>query len=147
MRVGEAAAGVVLAAVGVYAASTASGFPRLAGGYPGPGLFPQILGLFLVACGIAVLWGARNPSAGTGGEYEPKELLHAAEAAAAVVVYMAVVNRLGFVPTVGFLLTLLMARLGVRLARAIPISLGLAVSLYLLFGRLLRVPLPPGLLG
>lgn len=147
MRVGEAAAGVVLAAVGAYVASTASAFPRLAGGYPGPGLFPQILGLLLVACGIAVLWGARSPSPAARGGYEPKGLLHAAEAAGTVVVYIAVVNRLGFVPTVGFLMAFLMARLGVRLARAIPISLGLAVSLYLLFGRLLRVPLPPGLLG
>ncbi|MDR7409631.1 MAG: tripartite tricarboxylate transporter TctB family protein [Armatimonadota bacterium] len=147
MRLGEAAAGVVLAAAGVYAAAAGSAFPRLAGGYPGPGLFPQILGLLLVACGIAVVWGARGPTAEAGRGYERRGLLHAAEAVVAVVVYIAVVNRLGFVPTVGILLTLLMARLGVSLARAVPVAFGLAVGLYLLFGRILRVPLPPGLLG
>ncbi|MFN3286570.1 MAG: tripartite tricarboxylate transporter TctB family protein [bacterium] len=147
MRLGEVAAGVALAAVGVYAAIAASKFPRLAEGYPGPGLFPQILGLLLGACGIAVLWAARRPSPEARHGYEPNELLHAAEAAGMVVVYMAVVNRLGFVPTVGALLTLLMARLGVGLARAIPVGFGLAVGLYVLFGRLLRVPLPPGPLG
>ena len=147
MRLGEAAAGVALAAVGVYAATAASAFPRLAGGYPGPGLFPQILGLLLLVCGVAVLWGARGSSVEPGRGYEPRELLHAAEAAGTVVVYMAVVNRFGFVPTVGILLAFLMARLGVRLARAIPLGFGLAVGLYVLFGRLLRVALPPGPLG
>lgn len=147
MRLGEAAAGVALAAVGAYAAATACAFPRLAGGYPGPGLFPQILGLLLVACGVALLWGARGRSVEPSRPYEPTGLVHAVEAVATVVVYMAVVNRLGFVPTMGVLLAVLMGRLGVGLARAIPLGFGVALAVYLLFGRLLRVPLPPGPLG
>jgi hypothetical protein len=63
-----------------------------------------------------------------------------------VVGYIAVVERLGFLLSAALFLFLLMWRLRVGPFRALPIAAGLSVLVHLLFAKLLRVPLPPGLL-
>jgi hypothetical protein len=65
----------------------------------------------------------------------------------AVGVYVVASPRLGFLVTSALVLTGLMARLGAGLGRSLLLGPALAGALYLLFGKVLRVPLPPGLLG
>jgi putative tricarboxylic transport membrane protein len=57
-------AGLALA-LGLAALGLSQGLPRLEGGYPGPSLFPQILGAILTASGLTLLVrksGTRTPA-------------------------------------------------------------------------------------
>jgi putative tricarboxylic transport membrane protein len=61
--------------------------------------------------------------------------------------YILVVDFLGFIPTATLLLFLLMCWLHARVITAAAVAILLALGIYLLFARLLLVPLPRGVLG
>ncbi|MDR7400986.1 MAG: tripartite tricarboxylate transporter TctB family protein [Armatimonadota bacterium] len=146
----DALAGVVLALLGSYVFVAARSFPRMAGQYPGPGLFPQLLGALLVIAGVALVVGsvaggrARVRRALLGGSR--RERLSALLVVAAVIFYIVAVTRLGFAVVSVLILSGLMAALGVRVRWSVLIGVGTTVVLYVLFARLLRVPLPEGIL-
>ena len=73
--------------------------------------------------------------------------VHFVEVVAAVVIYIVLVEPLGFVLTAGGILFLLLARLGTRTWASALITALLVPAVYLVFAWLLRVPLPHGLLG
>jgi len=147
----DALAGVLLALLGSYVFLAARTFPNLSGGYPGPGLFPQLLGILLAFSGAGLV--LNSLLAGTLFRGAPvvkassREVIGALFVVLAVVVYILLVERLGFVPLTFLILAGLMVRLGVPGRWSVAVGAALTVLLYLLFARLLRVPLPGGLLG
>ncbi|AFV77203.1 hypothetical protein Theos_2211 (plasmid) [Thermus oshimai JL-2] len=65
---GWEAFGALLALVlGGAALVLARGLPQMEGGYPGPALFPSLLGGILVASSLGLLWAGRPWSRGGGG--------------------------------------------------------------------------------
>ncbi len=146
----DAVAGVLLALLGSYVFLAARTFPNLPGGYPGPGLFPQLLGVILALSGVGLL--AHGALTGALLRRVPlvrasrKEKAGALLVILAVVLYILLVDRLGFVPLAFLILAGLMLALGVSARWSIGLGVALTVLLYLLFGRLLHVPLPGGLL-
>jgi putative tricarboxylic transport membrane protein len=133
------------------------GFPQLPGGQPGPALFPGIVaGLFVLFGGILVVrWFAQRRS-GDGGLVDETEQperpttkawLTALSMCAAVVVYLLVVDLLGFTVTMSVLLFALMKLLGTRTLVAAIAAVTTAVVLMLLFQMVLLVPLPTGIVG
>ncbi len=147
MNLGEAAAGLLLLALGAYVSATASRFPHLAAGYPGPGLFPQVLGALLAVQGAALVVAGLRDGGPRGFPWTRGDLFNGLLVVLAVVLYAVASPRLGFLVTSAVVLTGLMARLGAGLGRSLVLGPALAGALYLLFGKVLRVPLPPGLLG
>lgn len=155
---GELAAAGVAILVGAAAVVKASSFPRV-GGLLGPALFPIIIGAGLVLSGAALavqaLTRARAVEAHGGGESREKApgeskgrivVLPRLIAVVATVVYMVIVDRAGFLVSATFIMLALMLLMGVRFRVALPVSVGTAVAIYLLFARLLLVPLPGGIL-
>jgi 4-amino-4-deoxy-L-arabinose transferase-like glycosyltransferase len=65
---------------------------------------------------------------------------------AAVLFYLVAVHRLGFIVVSVLILSGLMTALGVRVRWSVLIGIGATVALYVLFARVLRVPLPEGIL-
>jgi putative tricarboxylic transport membrane protein len=65
---------------------------------------------------------------------------------ALLVFYVAVVDRLGFVPTAALIIAVTALALGARLFAALALAVVTAPLAHLLFLKLLRVPLAPGLL-
>lgn len=122
-------------------------FPRMADGWPGPGLFPRILGVLLVLFGGVVMVEAFRPHESQEVSYQPANILKAGLVLVSVAIYVAVAQKLGFLPTATLLLLGLMLMLNVRLRVALPASVAVAVLCLLLFEKVLRVPLPPGILG
>jgi putative tricarboxylic transport membrane protein len=61
--------------------------------------------------------------------------------------YMAFSNWLGFLVTSALLLFLMMVKLRVTYFRSIVIAILITLFVNLMFAKILRVPLPPGLLG
>lgn len=135
----------VLLGVAVYLGSL--NFPHMADGWPGPGLFPRILGVLLALFGAVVVVEAFRPHESRELSYQPANIVKAGLVLVSVAIYVAVVQRLGFLPTATLLLVGLMLMLNVRLRVALPASVAVALLCVLLFEKVLRVPLPPGILG
>src|SRR5687767_1156777 len=151
MRLNDALFGAGFVLVGAVVLVTTLRFPRLDGGAPGPGLFPQVVAVLMIVAGSALAWSAR-----------PRRSLHAPALTAAapglgargvintLMVFAAIIAFIVVTPTLGFLLTAtailfgLMWQLGTRPARAALAAVGLTLFVYVLFGKLLRVPLPLG---
>ncbi|MDQ7844564.1 MAG: tripartite tricarboxylate transporter TctB family protein [Armatimonadota bacterium] len=144
----DALAGVLLALLGSYVLLVARTFPNLSGGYPGPGLFPQLLGVLLALAGGGLVLNSLL----TGTLFRRPALVSAPRRDAvaalivllAVVVFIALVERVGFIPLTFLILAGLMLLLGVPARWGLPLGAALTLLLYLLFARLLRVPLPVG---
>jgi len=132
------------------------GFPRIPGQQVGPGLFPGILGIGLAACGLLlVVRGVRQRTAGGAGAawcqlpewaHAPRQRLGFAILVAVNVLYLMAVDRLGFILTGTVYLAALMGVLRVRTMLIVPLALALTVAIHYAFYKLLRVPLPWGVL-
>jgi putative tricarboxylic transport membrane protein len=151
MRRGDLAAGGAAVLLGAAAlAYTTLTFPTLPGGHPGPGLFPQLVSALLVVFGATLMWQARRPAPAGGEEVveerprAPGALVNTLFVAGAIVFYMAAVERIGFPLTVTLLNVALVRRLGASWAVAATAGAALGVGVYLMFARLLLVPLTPG---
>lgn len=147
--------GVLSILLGGAVALHARGFPTLAGGYPGPGLFPELMGLLMVGLGISLtvqgLRGGSDPEgareaeeANLTGEALRRALPNAVAATVVVLLYMFLVERLGFIATMILLNLGFMLKLGVRPLTAILVSVAASIAVYYIFAGLLYVPLPSG---
>lgn len=135
---------------------------------PGPGFFPLVLAAALALAGAALLvraWraGGRDPAArdtasgepgdpssaepgdGPGQRAEPRKLL---ATLAALAIYIAAFERLGFLLATVALLTFLVGALArYRWPLALGTAVAMALAAYVVFDTWLQVRLPPGILG
>jgi putative tricarboxylic transport membrane protein len=157
MKLDDAVWGALLALLGAAILWHVQGFPRIPGQNVGPALFPGIVATALVVCGgilIASGLRARRRAGGVALRWaaapewlrSPARLLAFAILVAGSVFYLLVVDRLGFLLTAFAYLTALMWVLRVRLALAVPVALVMALLIHYAFYKLLRVPLPWGVL-
>ncbi|MBB3020490.1 putative tricarboxylic transport membrane protein [Microvirga lupini] len=160
MRKAEFIAGIVLSALGGGIVLGAAQFPTIPGQDYGPGFFPTILGVGLLLSGAAYAINAlRQPEPaaaatfGTvdkeGGETPADRPYYAA--LAWVLLGLGVIIRLwetvGFIVLLSVFLTGFMVLLKVALWRAALLAVVATVAVYLVFIRLLMVPLPAGILA
>jgi putative tricarboxylic transport membrane protein len=150
-------AGALAAVLGAAVLLHVRGFPQLPDGQPGPALFPGLCGALLVLFGLTLAGRgllahrhARSAAEGTAERSAPSTTtarLNVLAVLGSVVVYLLVVDVLGFGLTMGLLLVGLMWRLGARPIVALAAGVATTILIMLLFQRLLLVPLPTGLLG
>ena len=156
MKLNDAVWGALLALLGGALLIHVQGFPRIPGQSVGPGLFPGLLGVGLAVCGLLlVVRGLRARAAGrAGAEWmalpawarAPRQRLAFAVLVGVNVFYLVLVDRLGFVLTGTVYLAALMWVLRVRASRILPLALVLTLLIHYAFYKLLRVPLPWGVL-
>jgi len=132
-------------------------FPRMPGQPVGPALFPGIIAVGLAICGaLLVVKGLRAPAA--GGEraawvaFEPWTRSHRHLLAFALVVgvnvfYILLVDRIGFIVVGVIYLAALFWIFRVSTRWILPIALLVTLGIHYAFYKLLRVPLPWGLLN
>lgn len=121
-------------------------FASIRRGRFGPGVYPILLAVALlgVLAGLAATGGLSRP---------PTERrtragwARVAEAIGFVVLFILLVRPVGFLLCAGVLLGLFCWRLGVAPWRAVAVSVLVVPAAYVVFGLLLRVDLPRGLLG
>lgn len=125
-------------------------FPSLEGGHPGPALFPRILSTLFVICGLILIV---QDVKGESSPLSKKAFLpgwvptwNAISVIAVVILYTLLVDTLGFIVTCFILFSLLMRKLGVGILSSLVLSLAVTISVYLLFHKMLMVPLPWGLI-
>jgi putative tricarboxylic transport membrane protein len=121
-------------------------------GIPGPGFLPFVTGLILVALSLILLISRllkKRDEADAIGEPMPggQALWRILKALGALCFYALAMERLGFAPTT-FLFMVLVLRLEPRRwAFIIPAAIGATAFFFFLFKVMLKVPLPPGILG
>ncbi len=154
MKFNDAVWGALLALLGLAIVVHVQGFPRIPGQNVGPALFPGIVAGALIVCGlILVVSGLRarrsvaSPWAEAPGWLRsPPHVLAFVVFVASNVFYLLAVDRLGFVITAFVYLTALIWVLRVRLALVLPVALVMTLLIHYAFYKLLRVPLPWGVL-
>jgi putative tricarboxylic transport membrane protein len=133
----------------------ARGFPTIPSQKVGPGALPMALAVGLAVCGaLLVLRGLRERNAGRGGAWVEMPAWFASRPQVMAIgvlvgvnlLYLLAVDRLGFVITGAVYLWGLMAVLRVRASRAIPAAIVMTLLIHYCFYKLLRVPLPWGVL-
>ena len=152
MRVNDALFGIALLALAIFVWLHAAGFPKVAGTAYGPAFFPQVLALGLAASAALLIW--RGMKQATGGRFlqfetwarEPGRWFGLLLMLSCLVVYALLDEILGFHITGFAITTVFMIYLGVRPWLALVCSLGTVIVIWLLFARLLLVPLPGGVL-
>ena len=156
MKINDAIWGVLFALLGAAILWHVQGFPRIPGQNVGPGLFPGVLAVAMLVCGtILIATGLRaRRAAGATSRWavapewlrSHRHVLAFAVLVASNVFYLLVVERLGFLLTAFVYLSALMWVLRVRLAVAVPVAFIMALAIHYAFYKLLRVPLPWGVL-
>ncbi|MQA82154.1 MAG: hypothetical protein GEV10_27410 [Streptosporangiales bacterium] len=154
---GDLVSGAVSALFGATVLVYVQGFPRLEDGSPGPALFPGIVGgLFVLFGSVLVGRWIRHRVTRAGTSEEPRgdvtvpsrtAWINAAAVVGSIVFYLLVVDVLGSTLTIGICLFALAWRLGARVWVALVSAVVTATLIYLVFERLLLVPLPDGVLG
>ena len=157
MKLDDAVWGALLALLGAAILWHVQGFPRIPGQNVGPALFPGIVAAALVVCGAVLIAKGIRARRRVGADATPwlaapewlrapRQLLAFLVLVASGAFYLVAVDRLGFVLTAVVFLVALMWVLRVRLAVAVPVALVGTLVIHTAFYKLLRVPLPWGVL-
>ena len=156
MKLNDAVWGALFALLGAAILWHVQGFPRIPGQNVGPALFPGVLATALLVCGaILIASGLKaRRAAGAAARWamapewfrSDPHVVAFAVLVASNVFYLLAVDRLGFLLTAFVYLAALMWLLRVRLAVAVPVALIMALAIHYAFYKLLRVPLPWGVL-
>lgn len=160
MQLSDRITGLFLIALGGVAAYGGSRLPPVPGQQIGPNVFPMVVGVGLCLCGALIALGVgrhfedeaeADLAAHSDQGAEPQRAggwwrgLMALVPPALLLFYVLAVDRLGFLVTAAVIVLSAAVALGARLRLAIPLAIGAPLAVHLVFSKLLRVPLPPGL--
>ena len=150
MKVNDAVVGACLIALAVAILVHIQPYPLIPGQKYGPALFPGVIAVGFIATGaILVVRGLRQhaPLFALGQWLRrPALVTNFLAVCAALVFYVAAADALGFIITAIAFLGALLWKFGVRLAVAAPVAVAATLVMHTLFYKLLRVPLPWGVL-
>jgi putative tricarboxylic transport membrane protein len=157
MRLPDRVTGLFLVGLGAAAAYGGWRLPPVPGQPVGPNVFPLVIGIGLALCGLAIAFGIGHSfeeeeeivpfeggeaPAPTGKLYGLRALLPPA----LLLFYVVVAERVGFILTAAIIVFVTATALGARWKIALPLAIGAPIVIHLIFSKLLRVPLPIGLL-
>jgi putative tricarboxylic transport membrane protein len=165
MQLSDRVTGLFMVALGGLAAYGGSRLPPVPGQQIGPDVFPLVVGIGLAICGAMIAFGigrhyeeeaeadlakiTGQVATATGAADAPPAWWHGLKALVPpglLLFYVFAVDRLGFLPTAAVMVLITSLALGARLRLAVAMAIGAPLLVNLIFAKLLRVPLPSGLL-
>ena len=150
MKFNDAIAGLALLALSIAILVNIQSFPKIPGQSIGPGAFPGLIAVLLAGCSLALIWRGfrdKSPLVAVGAWLgSPQHVLNFLLTIGALVFYIVAAERLGFLICGALILIALFRALKVRPPVAIALAIVLPVFIHLIFYKLLRVPLPWGVL-
>jgi putative tricarboxylic transport membrane protein len=152
MKLNDAISGLALLALGVAVLFGVQGYPKIPGQPVGPALFPGIIAVGLCIGGVLLIvrgWRLRAGHAWVAWDdwvRSPRHVLAFGVLIGSIVFYIAAVEWLGFLPTAALILAALFWVLDVPRSRILPLAVISTLVIHFAFYKLLRVPLPWGLL-
>ena len=149
MRRTDRWAGLALALLGIAVMWSARSFPNVPGQKLGAGFLPMLVGAGLLLCALALivrsLRGAAYATQGRGDQEERREHFGSSLVIiGAVVGYIVLADRLGFLIVAPLCLIATFLALRVKLSHALLWALAGTIVVHVAFYKLLRVPLPWG---
>jgi putative tricarboxylic transport membrane protein len=139
--------GLGLAALALAVLWSGSAFPNVPGQKLGAAFLPMIVGAGLLLCGIALVVRSLSRGAYAEAEAAPDVEEHFGSAGVivgAVLAYILLSERLGFLVVAPLCLVAVFLALRVRWRSAVLAAIGGTLLVHLAFYKLLRVPLPWG---
>ena len=151
MRVSNTAIGLFLIVFAAAVLWHVQSFPSLDNGYPGPALFPSVLAVLFILCGVGlIIQGVRQREKllkFDTGALTLQGLLNIFFVLGTIVCYIFLAEYVGFLIFSVAVLVVLMKWLKVKTLSSIMMALSVTFVIYLLFAKVLLVPLPWGLWG
>jgi putative tricarboxylic transport membrane protein len=161
MHLSDRLTGAVLIGLGAAAAYAGSRLPPVPGQQVGPNVFPMVVGIGLALCGVMILlgWGRRfeeeaeaelaahvDPEPASRSDLGKLDRLKALLPPALLIFYVFAGDTLGFLPAAAVMVFATALALKAPLRLALPLAIAAPAAVHLIFSKLLRVPLPAGLL-
>ena len=152
MRLNNIIPGIVLIVFSLAAIAYAQTFPRLHGQNYGPELFPTLIGIGLLVCGvILVLQGiaerATIPMIEIGDwAQDRRNVANVFILLGCMAFYILASDPLGFIPVSLLILTILLVRFGSTWPTSLVVAFVTTFTIHTVFSKLLLVPLPWGIL-
>jgi putative tricarboxylic transport membrane protein len=152
MKLNDAIFGAVLLALGLLVLFTVQSYPKIPGQPVGPALFPGLIAFGLSITGVLLLvQGLRHRASQPWLEWgdwvrSRRHALALVVLIGSIVFYIAAAGWLGFLPTAFIILMAMFAVLRVPLGRSLLVATIAVLVIHFAFYKLLRVPLPWGLL-
>ena len=158
MRLPDRVTGLFLVGLGAAAAYGGWQLPPVPGQPVGPNVFPLVIGTGLALCGLAIAFGIGHtfeeeeeliPIEGGQPPQPPPGKLYGLRALlppALLLFYVAMADRLGFIITAALIVFVTSTALGAKWKLSLPLAVLAPIGIHLIFSKLLRVPLPAGLL-
>ena len=152
MRMNDAIFGFVLLVLGAAVLVAVQGYPKIPGQPVGPALFPGLIAVGLCIGGLLLIvrgWKERHDGPWLAWDdwvRSPRHVLAFATVVASVLFYILASEWLGFLPTAALILLALFLVLKVPPGRAVLIAIVATLVIHFAFYKLLRVPLPWGVL-
>lgn len=152
MKINDAIFGLVLAILGALVLFTVQSFPKIPGQQVGPALFPGLIAAGILICGVALMvrgWRQRQAAPWVmPGDWvrSPRHVAAFVLLVASVLFYIVAAQKLGFLLTATLILTAMFYVLRVPLGKSLLIAVIASLVIHFMFYKLLRVPLPWGIL-
>lgn len=152
MRFNDAIFGIVLILFAIVEIAHTQTFPRLHGQDYGPDLFPVIIGVGLIVCGVILIFkGVAHrvsvPMMAVGDWARDRgNVLNVVLLLGSIVFYILFSGWLGFIPTSLLIVTTLLVRLGSGWLTSVIVAVATTLIIHSLFAKVLLVPLPWGIL-
>jgi putative tricarboxylic transport membrane protein len=156
VKLNDAVWGALVLLLGITILVAIRNFPTIPGQQYGPALFPGVIAVGFIVCGAGLVYRHlatnRSPDARArwvtwdDWVHSPRHVIAFAVVVAVNVLYIALVDRVGFVLTAIAYLGALFAVFRVRPRWVVPLAVVVTLIIHYAFYKLLRVPLPWGLL-
>jgi putative tricarboxylic transport membrane protein len=149
MRLNDTLTGILLLLFGIATVTYAQTFPPSPGQDIGPNLFPSLLGVGLVVCGLQLVRAGFKERGVRWVQFDewvrrPRMVLNGVLVIADLIFYALAVDVIGFFITAFIFVSVLLLAFGVK-RRWIPVlAVVVTLALHFIFYSLLRVPLPWG---
>jgi putative tricarboxylic transport membrane protein len=152
MKLNDAVFGLLLLILGAAVLVAVQDYPKIPGQPVGPALFPGLIAAGLCIAGVLlVAKGLRQRAVQAWVQWDdwvrsPRHVLAFAVLIGSILFYILAADQLGFLPTASLILIALFLVLRVPLQKAVPIAIVATLLVHFAFYKLLRVPLPWGVL-
>jgi len=153
VRFNDLVSGATMIAAALFVIVMTLRFPEFPGQNYGPAVFPRLLAVLLIVCGLLLMM--RGYAAMRAGDKlatvpewarDPANVISALLILAASFAYILILDAVGFVPLTIVVLLTLFLWFRVRLRVAVVTALVAAFGVNWFFASLMRVPLPRGLM-